>query len=76
MNSCSGYDSGMNYEVYSAALRIIELMKNDSRLCGKASDYGDWYNNLLEHICDFESENLEMCLVLRALRKEMSDHSS
>ncbi|MDB4484638.1 hypothetical protein N9026_00315 [bacterium] len=76
MNSCSGYDSGMNYEVYSAALRIIELMKNDSSLCGKASDYGDWYNNLLEHICDFESENLEMCLVLRALRKEMSDHSS
>ena len=75
-NSCFGYDTGMNYEVYSAALRIIELMKNDSRLCAKASDYGDWYNNLLEHICDFESENFEMCLVLRALRKEMSDLSS
>ena len=74
--SCSGYDSGMNYEVYSAALRIIELMQSDSGLCSKADNYGDWYNNLLEHICDFESENFEMCLMLRALRKQMSDHSS
>ena len=65
----------MNYEVYSAALRIIELMQRDPRLCAKALDYGDWYNNLLEHICDFESKNFEMCLVLRALRKQMSDHS-
>jgi hypothetical protein len=70
------FDSGMNYEVYSAALRIIELMKSDSGLCSKANNYGDWYNNLLEHICDFESENFEMCLMLRALRKQMSDHSS
>ena len=76
MNSYSGYDSGMNYEVYSAALRIIELMQSDSGLCSKAYNYGDWYNNLLEHTCDFESENFEMCLVLRALRKQMSDHSS
>jgi hypothetical protein len=76
INSCSGYDSGMNYEVYSAALRIIELMQSDSGLCSKADNYGDWYNNLLEHIFDFESENFEMCLVLRALRKQMSDHSS
>ena len=75
MNSCSGYDSSMNYEVYSAALRIIELIQSDSRLSVKASEYGDWYNNLLEHICDFESENFEMCLMLRALRKQMSDHS-
>ena len=66
----------MNYEVYSAALRIIELMQSDSRLSAKSSEYGDWYNNLLEHICDFESENFEMCLMLRALRKQMSDHSS
>ena len=66
----------MNYEVYSAALRIIELMQSDSGLCSKADNYGDWYNNLLEHICDFESENFEMCLVLRALRKQMSDLSS
>ena len=66
----------MNYEVYSAALRTIELMQSDSRLSVKASEYGDWYNNLLEHICDFESENFEMCLMLRALRKQMSDHSS
>ena len=76
INSCSGYDSGMNYEVYSAALRIIELMQSDSGLCSKADNYGDWYNNLSEHICDFESENFEMCMVLRALRKQMSDHSS
>ena len=66
----------MNHEVYSAALRIIELMQSDSRLSAKASKYGDWYNNLLEHICDFESENFEMCLMLRALRKRMSDHPS
>ena len=76
MNYCSDYDSSMNYEVYSAALRIIELMQSDSGLSAKTSEYGDWYNNLLEHICDFESENFEMCLVLRALRKQMSDHSS
>jgi hypothetical protein len=51
-------------------------MQGDSGLCSKADNYGDWYNNLLEHIFDFESENFEMCLVLRALRKQMSDHSS
>ena len=66
----------MNHEVYSAALRIIELMQSDSRLSAKASEYSDWYDNLFEHICDFESENFEMCLMLRALRKQMSDHSS
>ena len=66
----------MNYEVYSAALRIIELMQSDSELCSKADNYGDWYDNRLARICDFESENFEMCLVLRALRKQMSDHSS
>ena len=66
----------MNYEIYSAALRIIELMQSDSRLSAKASEYSDWYNNFLEYICDFESENFEMCLMLRALRKQMSDHSS
>ena len=66
----------MNYDVYSAALRIIELMQSDSRLSARSSEYGDWYDNLLEHICDFESENFEMCLMLRALRKRMSDHSS
>ena len=66
----------MNYEVYSAALRIIELMQSDSRLSATASEYGDWYNNFFEHICDFESENLEICLMLRALQKQMSDHSS
>ena len=66
----------MNYEVYSAALRIIELMQSDSRLSAEASEYSDWYSNFLEHICDFESENFEMCLMLRALRKQMSDHSS
>ena len=55
MNPCSGYDLSMNYEVYSAALRIIELMQSDSRLSAKASEYGDWYNNLLECIYDFES---------------------
>ena len=65
----------MNYEVYSAALRIIELMQSDSKLSAKAYVYGDWYNNLFEHICDFESENFEMCLMLRDLRKQMSDHS-
>jgi hypothetical protein len=66
----------VNYEVYSAALCIIELMQSESQLLATASDYGDWYNNLSEHICDFESENFEMCLVLRALRKQMSDRSS
>ena len=63
----------MNYEIYSSALRIIELMKRDSTLSDQASGYGDWYDNLLEHICDFESENLEMCLLLRTLRQHMSD---
>ena len=66
----------MNYDVYSAALRIIELMQNDSRMSAKASEYGDWYNNVLEHVYDFEAENFEMCLTLRALRKRMSDRSS
>ena len=66
----------MNYEVYSTALRIIELIQSDSSLSAKAYEYGDWYNNLLEHICDFESENFEMCLMLRALRKQMSDQES
>ena len=65
----------MNYEIYSAALRILELVNNDSQLCSQASDYGDWYGNLLEHVCDFEAENLEMCLLLRNLRKQMSDRS-
>ena len=74
MDYCSGYVSSMNYEVYSTALRIIELMQNDSILSATASEYGDWYSNLLEHTCDFESENFEMCLMLRALRKQMSDH--
>ena len=66
----------MNYEVYSATLRIIELLQSDSRLSAKASEYGDWYNNLLEHICDFESENFEMCFMLVGLRKQMSDYST
>ena len=66
----------MNYEVYSAALRIIELMQSDSRLSAKASEYSNWYNNFLEYIYDFESENFEMCLMLRALRKQTSDHES
>ena len=66
----------MNYEVYSAAFRIIELMQSDSSLSAKASEYGDWCNNFLEYICDFESENFEMCLMLRDLRQQMSDHSS
>ena len=66
----------MNYEIYSTALRIIELIQSDSMLSAKVYEYGDWYNNLLEHICDFESENFEMCLMLRALRKQMSDYSS
>ena len=45
------------------------------QLSSQASDYGDWYGNLLEHVCDFEAENLEMCLLLRNLRKQMSDRS-
>ena len=70
-----GRDCQMNYEIYTAALRIIELVNRDSRLCSQASGYGDWHNNLLEHLCDFEADNLEMCLVLRALRKQMSDYA-
>ena len=65
----------MNYEIYSAALRILELVNSDSQLCSQASDYGDWHGNLLEHVCEFEAENLEMCLLLRNLRKQMSDRS-
>ena len=65
----------MNYEIYSAALRILELVNSDSQLCSQASVYGDWHGNLLEHVCDFEAENLEMCLLLRNLRKQMSDRS-
>ena len=65
----------MNHEIYSAALPILELVNSDSRLRAQTSDYGDWYDNLLEHVCDFESENLEMCSLLRALRKQMSDRS-
>ena len=66
----------MNHEIYSAALPILELMNRDSHLHSQTSEYGDWYDNLLEHICDFEAENLEMCLLLRALRKQMSSQSS
>ena len=76
MNYFSGYGSNMNHEVYSAALRIIELMQYDFRMSAKVSEYGDWYNSFLEHVCDFESENFEMCLMLRALRKQMSDQGS
>ena len=65
----------MNHEIYSLALRIIELIKSDSGLSDQASDYGDWYHNLSEHVCDFESENFEMCLMLRNLRQQMSDRS-
>jgi hypothetical protein len=50
-------------------------VNSDSQLCSQASDYGDWHGNLLEHVCDFEAENLEMCLLLRNLRKQMSDRS-
>jgi hypothetical protein len=63
----------MNHEIYSAALPILELMNRDSLLRSQASEYGDWYDNLLEHVCDFEAENLEICLLLRSLRKQMSD---
>ena len=66
----------MNHEIYSAALPILELVNSDPRLRSQTSDYGDWYDNLLEHVCDFEAENLEMCLLLRALRKQMSSQSS
>ena len=65
----------MNHEIYSAALPILELVSSDSQLRAQTSDYGDWYDNLLEHVCDFEAENLEMCLLLRNLRKQMSDRS-
>lgn len=65
----------MNHEIYSAALPILELVNSDSRLRAQTSDYGDWYDNLLEHVCDFEAENLEISLLLRALRKQMSNHS-
>ena len=63
----------MNHEIYSAALPILELMNRDSQLRSQTSEYGDWYDNLLEHIYDFEAENFEMCLLLRSLRKQMSD---
>ena len=66
----------MDHEIYSAALPILEIVKSDSRLRAQTADYGDWYDNLLEHVCDFEAENLEMCLLLRALRKQMSSQSS
>ena len=65
----------MNYEIYSAALPLLEVVNSDSRLRAQTSDYCDWYDNLLEHVCDFESENLEMCTLLRALRKQMSNRS-
>ena len=65
----------MNHEIYSAALLILEIVNSDSRLRAQTADYGDWYDNLLEHVCDFEAENLEMCLLLRALRKQMSSQS-
>ena len=65
----------MNYEIYSAALPLLEIVNSDSELRVQTSDYGDWYDNLLEHVCDFEAENLEMCLLLRALRKQMSSQS-
>ena len=48
----------MNHEIYSATLSILELVNSDSRLRAQTSDYGDWYDNLLEHVCDFEAENL------------------
>ena len=66
----------MNHEIYSAALPILEIVNSDSLLRAQTSVYGDWYDNLLEHVCDFEAENLEMCLLLRALRKQMSNQSS
>ena len=65
----------MNHEIYLAALSILEIVNSDSRLRAQTSDYGDWCDNLLEHVCDFEAENLEMCLLLRALRKQMSNQS-
>ena len=65
----------MNHEIYSAALLILEIVNSDSRLRAQTADYGDWYDNLFEHVCDFEAENLEMCLLLRALRKQMSSQS-
>ena len=63
----------MNNEIYSAALPILEIVNSDSRLRAQTSDYGDWYDNLFEHVCDFEAENLEMCLLLKALRKQLSN---
>ena len=65
----------MNHEMYSAALPLLEIVNSDSLLRAQTSDYGDWYDNLLEHVCDFEAENLEMCLLLRTLRKQISDRS-
>ena len=66
----------MNHEIYSAALPILELVNSDSRLRAQTSDYGDWYGNLLEHVCDFESEHLEMFTLLRSLTTQISDRSS
>jgi len=65
----------MNHEIYSAALTILEIVNSDKRLRAQTSDYGGWYDNLLEHVCDFEAENLEMCSLLRSLRKQMSNQS-
>ena len=65
----------MNHEIYSAALPILELVNSDSRLRAQTSNYGDWYDNFLEHVCDFEAENLEMRLLLRALPKQVSGQS-
>ena len=49
----------MNHEIYSAALPLLEIVNSDPLLRAQTSDYGDWYDNLLEHVCDFEAENLE-----------------
>ena len=38
----------MNYEIYSAALRILELVNSDSQLCSQTSDYGQSYLYLSE----------------------------
>lgn len=62
----------MNHQTYSLILELVLLMRKDQSLCCEASRYGDWYNNLIENMCDYESDHLDMCLMLRFLKKEIS----
>ena len=62
----------MNSTTYSIALQLVEVMDCDTELRGSTSSYGDWYDNLVEQMCDYEAENFDQVMVLKTLKNQLA----